>query len=361
MRLSRMRHTFRKRHVLACAFAIVSWPAGARTAEMSFFVDNSKESRLAEIALRGGKRSIYASGEITTNTVQRFLALVYAQKIEAAQVYFDSPGGSLAAGIELGRAIRALGFDTGIGSRSQSTRHGDQIDSICASACAYAYAGGVSRYVSNYTGKLGLHQFYSVGTDALNGKDAQILSGVVVNYLSEMGIDSRAFSLATTADSEGMIWLSPRMAMKLRFANNGWEATTAEIKILEMQPYLKLEQRQRDATARVLIFCDERKISVAFGIVTNPEAAKSRPMTKQSYLELDDLVIGVLPGTSGATTSDATVWLDRDLSTSEVSKLLKTEQLGGWLDGYGGFRWGATIDLVGVRQNIKNYSQQCRV
>ena len=64
----------------------------------------------------------------------------------AAEVWLDSPGGSAAEGMRIGRAIRSLGLTTRVDEAS-----------ICASACVDAFLGGVKRYVA-VLGVLGVHR-----------------------------------------------------------------------------------------------------------------------------------------------------------------------------------------------------------
>ena len=77
------------------------------------------------------------------------------------------------------------------------------------------------------------------------------------------------------ADRNGMIWLPPALALELHFANNGSKSTTAEIKLLNMTPYLKIEQVHRLDTTRVIFTCHDRAVRVIFGIVTDTVSAKS--------------------------------------------------------------------------------------
>lgn len=330
--------------------------AMAQDGPMEFFVDQSEQAVLKDLLLNGGVRTVFASGEITEGTTERFLAFIQLNKIEDATIHFASPGGSLLEGMRLGRAIRSLSFSTTVGSKIENTSP----ESVCASACAYAFAGGTSRFLSDYTGKLGIHQFYSSTDAQLSEKDAQIVSGAIVAYLSEMGIDAKAFALSTIAGKDGMIWLTPSIAEELSFANNGVAPTTSEIKLADMMPYLKLEQQRHDATARALFFCHLKTMHIQFGIVTNPEMAKLwAELVKTSYLEVDGVPQLTMDGGTGITVNQSTVWIDRPLSRLQINHLIKSRELAGWLDGYGAVRWGTSLDLRPVSQSISAFSNQC--
>jgi hypothetical protein len=71
-----------------------------------------------------------------------------AQKYSRGAVLFDSPGGSLAAGIGIGESIRLKGFATAV-----------EPNGTCASSCALAWLGGARRFVSS-SSKLGFHSAY---------------------------------------------------------------------------------------------------------------------------------------------------------------------------------------------------------
>jgi hypothetical protein len=74
-----------------------------------------------------------------------------AASLKRAILVFDSPGGDLLSGIEIGKEIRARGFWTFI-----------KRDTRCASACALAWLGGVRRNISP-AGFVGFHAVPPVG------------------------------------------------------------------------------------------------------------------------------------------------------------------------------------------------------
>ena len=88
-----------------------------------------------------GKALIFASGDFVQGTTLKFVNFVRDHKIARARIYFDSYGGNLMEGIYLGEMIRKLGYETSIGTENK------KFEGMCASACTYAFAGGVSRYI----------------------------------------------------------------------------------------------------------------------------------------------------------------------------------------------------------------------
>ena len=112
----------------------LSTPAAAK--EMQFSVDRSEIEEAVRL-IHGGGFQIFASGEIDKDAGKRLRSFAKENGIEEAAVVFDSPGGSLLGGLNLGTSIRELGFDTKIGAKGKPTAA-----AVCASACAYAFAGG---------------------------------------------------------------------------------------------------------------------------------------------------------------------------------------------------------------------------
>lgn len=131
--------------------------------------------------------------------------------VDASTVFLNSPGGNLQEAIEVGRLIRQSGMRTAIGALDSSDF--DEFDrpvdfpenGICESACAYLFMGGSERTISN--GRLGLHRFYS-SERGLSSDEAQLLSGVLVEYLVEMGVDARVFLAASRESASGMYYLT---------------------------------------------------------------------------------------------------------------------------------------------------------
>lgn len=123
-------------------------------------------------------------------------------------VVLESPGGSLTAGLELGRVIRENGLRTRVGNSDLADSINEH-SNTCLSACAYAFLGGLDREVEEGA-KLGFHRF-SISRDkdklvsansAINV--AQDLSSTLVSYVLEMGIDARIFTDASKAQSDQM-------------------------------------------------------------------------------------------------------------------------------------------------------------
>jgi hypothetical protein len=141
-----------------------------------------------------------ASGEIGDDAADEFVAFVKANRVAPGSlVVLDSPGGSLTQGLALGGKIRRTGLSTTV-----------QVPGgVCASACVYAFLGGVERTVARGA-KLGLHQVYgrSGASLALQVSDTQFLLSLVAGHIRRMGATMDVFTLALGTPPEGMYWMS---------------------------------------------------------------------------------------------------------------------------------------------------------
>ena len=330
-------------------------PVTVRADPMTFHTPiESDSSRFARIVLHGGKELIYGSGEIDLNTADRLNFFVRAQGLTSAKIIFNSGGGSLIGGLLLGETIRDLGFDTGVGAADEDA------EAICASACAYAFSGGVNRFFADEDGLLGLHQFYGAGSNITDAGDTQEVSAAIVGYLGRMGVSPRAFIRATDARADEMIWLSSSDAVELGLANNGSLPTTSEIKLFGMLPYLRLEQMHHDVAVRVLLSCDNRQVRLMFGIVTERDLTAMRYETAiRSYLDFDDSDRLIMSGQNGLRAEDSVLWIQRSLTGADASMLARTQMLNGWVENGGAFRWGGNIDLSGKSSEIQRFVTGC--
>lgn len=333
-------------------------PADPLDQPMTFSAeDDTLANRVAAEMSDGGERKIYAVGEITPGTTGRFKAFMRSRGITNARIVLDSPGGSLIEGMKLGEAIRQGGFDTTIGTMRDRIAAST---AICASACAYTFAGGVNRFLGQYSGRLGLHQFYSESGATGDVGTTQQISGVLVSYLQQMGVDADAFSIATLSKPTGVYWLTLAEAQELRFSNDGVSPTKAELKMVSMTPYLRLEQEKFNFTARVLFICQDHQVSIAAGVVTSPEASREHVLgLRRAYLELDGTDGFVMSGAAAAVADGSVVWIRRVMSPQDAAALLATHDLGMWTEGGGAIRWGGNIDLSRVHDQMRSYFSQC--
>ncbi len=152
---------------------------------------------------------VAAQGEITPETPQRFREFA-ASNGKIYNIALNSPGGNLVAGIVLGELIRAQGANTFIGTtvqmRGEGISHLEEVEpGSCASACAFAFMGGVERSVANGS-LLGVHQFYNPDTPLMDAGDVQVLAGASLLHSISMGVDPRVIVAASGTAPEEIHW-----------------------------------------------------------------------------------------------------------------------------------------------------------
>jgi hypothetical protein len=129
--------------------------------------------------------------------------------------------------------LRKGNFSTSVGS-SRPLEPGnwrrERAPGICASACAFSFLGGTTRNAA--AGEVGVHQFYSdvaladpsaKAFTALDLSNNQILSGVLVAYISSMGADARLMTIASLTKPESMHFLTAEELEELRVVWNPWK------------------------------------------------------------------------------------------------------------------------------------------
>jgi hypothetical protein len=107
--------------------------------------------------------------------------------LPSAFVAFSSDGGSLAAGLRIGEAIRRKGFSTFVPDGR-----------YCASACAFAWLAGIERFL---------------GTDArirfhVASSEAPDTERAVIPYLTKIGLSYETIIYITQAAPNEMTWLN---------------------------------------------------------------------------------------------------------------------------------------------------------
>jgi ATP-dependent protease ClpP protease subunit len=109
-----------------------------------------------------------------------------------AIVMFESDGGSIVAGIQIGEIIRLKNFVTLVPNETR-----------CASACAIAWLGGIRRLMGPGA-RIGFHAAY----DASSGQETGVGNALVGAYLSRIGLPYSAVIYITQATPNSMTWLS---------------------------------------------------------------------------------------------------------------------------------------------------------
>ena len=134
---------------------------------------------IAERGTWNGEEVLTLTGAIAPGDAQRLMS---EERLDPGlTVYLNSPGGSVADALALGRWLREREADTAMGESD-----------VCLSACPYLLAGGVQRRVADGAW-VGVHQHYfdqnTVLPAFLAVEDIQRGQGEVMAHLIAMGID----------------------------------------------------------------------------------------------------------------------------------------------------------------------------
>lgn len=176
----------------------------------------------------GERVCIAASGEIDTATAGEFKRFIKRERVSSgAVVFLDSEGGNVMQALALGDLIRKSGMSTRVqaydAGAGQLTDGGE-----CASACVYAFLGGVERSVAR-GGKLGVHQLYSTQGD-LSSSDAQWLVGLIAVHIRKLGGEMDILMTALRTPAPGMHWLSSSELRRYRVVTSDtWTMASTEV------------------------------------------------------------------------------------------------------------------------------------
>lgn len=185
--------------VLAVAALVLS--LGARAEAMTFEL-------ISEPQACAERACILAAGEIDETTGPDFAAFLRTHPVaRGGLVVLNSPGGDLLQSLVLGNKIRAAGLATTV-VRYDRDRQLFRPGGVCASACAYAFLGGVERTVGQGA-RIGVHQiFLSDRSQAMTAADGLELMSLVAVHVNRLCGDLDLLIPAMKTRPQEMHWLT---------------------------------------------------------------------------------------------------------------------------------------------------------
>lgn len=177
---------------------------------------------------------VLASGAIEPGDTEKLKAFIKRER-PPSNMRFNSPGGNLGEALKLGRFLRLQRWDTFVGEESVLVPGGgldtrDQ-ESICYSACVYAFAGGVHRKAEENA--IGVHQFdkelrSDERASSAEGRDtdisaAQGLVAVLNAFVEEMGVSTELVTLASLVPPAEIYQLSRSELLSFKLDNTSAE------------------------------------------------------------------------------------------------------------------------------------------
>nr|GAT45549.1 predicted protein [Mycena chlorophos] len=337
-----------------------STPQDRMQRSMTFEIDSDQ----ARIQFTGVP-SVYATGVIDSQTPALFESLQRSGLIEnGAHIYLNSLGGDLSAGMELGRLFRAAGIATSVGVKPELDDTGkpmNQSPAFCVSSCAYAYFGGEYRYSPVAPNMFGIHQFYYEKNSVADVGEVEQASGVVVNYLRDMGINPGVFAAAATKGRSEALWLTGDEMLKYGLANDGRKPVSEEVKLVMGHPYLVIDQMTYDGEHKLTLMCDDGNVETdAYYIVGASKAAQIVQSAVRSYFEINGIP-AYIAGSDGAKVLNNAVIIARTMGIGPLLQITESPFFGAWIsDGaHPGYREGFSILLGTVRDQLRNYAKNC--
>ena len=163
---------------------------------------------LAPIGTDPEQAIVVVEGSLLPNDSTEFRSRVGS--LTKAIVTFNSDGGSLLAGIEIGKTIRLKAFVTVVlgGQR-------------CASACAFAWLGGSRRFMGNDS-FVGFHAAYIEREG--RATETGVGNALLGSYLTQIGLSERAVVYITRAAPTEMTWLNFGDAKQIGIDVLPWES-----------------------------------------------------------------------------------------------------------------------------------------
>jgi hypothetical protein len=173
---------------------------------------------------------IVIDGDLKVGDQKRFVDAALANS--SSIVVLNSWGGSLVAGIEIGKAIRLKGMRTFVPSNA-----------LCASACALAWLGGTGRLMSAGA-KIGFHAASSRHDGGVTATGNALMGA----YLSQIGLPESVVVYISEPGPDQLRWLTLEDARAF-----GIEVTRVETPGNSPGTSLKVELKAELAAVKALI------------------------------------------------------------------------------------------------------------
>lgn len=195
-----------------CATALDPVPAGAQESKAGTrgLFDDIPAQNLGDSERSCTNTDCFylVAGEISADSVTRFASFLDSRpKGATVTMFFGSPGGDLAAAMDLGRLIRRNPPVIGLVAPSTT----------CSSACVLSLLGATSRKVG---GRIGIHRPFTLSTAPSNLEERQQafrrMERSVRDYLAEMNIPSSLLDEMLRYEAHSMHYMSKAELTRFR-------------------------------------------------------------------------------------------------------------------------------------------------
>jgi hypothetical protein len=118
----------------------------------------------------------------------------------------------------IGRVLREQGYETHVGARAPQSR--TPIHGVCYSACPFAFAGGVRRYLEEGS-VIGVHRAENRVPVPDESAFERLVSLQATQYLAAMGVSQDLFTIMAKVPRSQIHLLTLQEAEQLRLVNEG--------------------------------------------------------------------------------------------------------------------------------------------
>jgi hypothetical protein len=292
---------------------------------------------------------VYLYGPIDAGAAQRVQAMIQSRRIPPnSDIYLNSPGGDVAAGMALGRLFRAGNMTTHLGSPRKTARQPIvPKSSQCVNACVYAYAGGLFRWAPTGSDRFGAQPLPSTFTPATDA----------AAYLKDMGVNPQVFG--STPGGE-VTWLNADQMLANGLSNNGRLLPTAVNSPVSNVASISLTQMTREGEHRITLQCRPDGLTItAYYAIGADRARQMVARASRSYFEINDQPINSSDRVSASAVEQSVV-VSQPLALAQLNQLLSAHLMAAWLADRGGaVRYGFWMSLDPVRNDLRTYGNNC--
>ncbi|WP_063828201.1 hypothetical protein [Bradyrhizobium sp. ORS 285] len=272
--------------VLLAVAALRPQPSAA---DETFTYDASKPMQFFNAGDTGncnGCSWIAAEGTIQRDTPEVFRRFIAKGK-NAYDIVFNSPGGDLTAAMKLGEMVREQNLHSSVGKTTGkldaesgfiNTIDGGKDPGRCASACVFAFLGGVRRAAKD--GELGVQQFHdpeaikepkAKTASALDRAADQAMMGTLITYVLRMDASPKLLALAAAETP----WREVRWLKRQEITDLGIEISNKYSSPMTIEPfgaggaYVEINNRSTFVSFRLRLYCRGDASTVHLAMIPN--------------------------------------------------------------------------------------------
>jgi len=201
--------------------------------------------------------TVFLEGMIDVGAADRLGQELAQLGDDRADIYIDSPGGSLADGMRIGRLLRRVRANTLLGKRG--SRNSGIEPGVCLSACSIAFLGGVKRYAPGGS-VFGVHRISTAVHSDQDFAAGQIVAAQVSGYIREMGVDSLLFDRMAGTDKDRIYILGASEMHALHVVDDGRRPAQWRSRFTEQGPSLIGYQETEEGKEQAILSCDKGQV-----------------------------------------------------------------------------------------------------